>query len=125
MSSGRKTNRDKQPEQFRHITLWEVLYRHLAKVTGILAALILGSITLLRCAPEDIPKVAATIFTSNLFNWIGWIIATIVLLTTIVFLRYDHNIKARELDRVCKERDLLQEKLLQRAITHSGNRNKP
>lgn len=124
MSPKLKTYRKKESEPFRSITVWDVLYRHLAKVSGIIAVLVLGSITLLRCAPEDIPNVAKTIFSSNLFGWTGWIIAVIVLLIAAAFLKYDRKTKAKELSRLCDERDRLQEKLLKRAVSHSGNGNK-
>ena len=76
-------------------------------VTGLVAL-----VAILKARKSDIPKIAELIFTSHLFCVIGWALAFVILLASVVFVKllirfYDNGFK-----RVTRERDELQTKLL-------------
>ncbi len=107
------TNKNTKP--FMQRTFTDVLYKHFGKMSAYFAILVLGIIALIRAKPEDIPEIFKSIFISNIIFWVGWIIAAIfliILLNTSRILR----IYKEEIDRVCKERDKLQEFLLKKAV---------
>ena len=99
----------------------DVLYRHGAKIFGLFVILVLGTIALLRADPCDIPDVLTAVFASDVFRWLGWIVAGVILLISIIVVYIVCKIYPKELERVCKERDRLQEHLLGQPVVHSGN----
>lgn len=76
-------------------------------ITGLVAL-----VAILKARKSDIPKIVELIFTSHLFCVIGWALAFVILLRSVVFVKllirfYDNGFK-----RVTRERDELQMKLL-------------
>lgn len=49
----------------------------------------------------------------------GWIVATLLLVISVLFFVMMRRVYLDEIDRVRKERDELQEKLLNQAVQHS------
>jgi hypothetical protein len=73
------------------------------------AVIIVG---LLKAKQEDIPKIFETLFGSHLWAALGWALAILILVGSIVLVRLVMRIDGKEIDRLAKERDRLQEKLL-------------
>ena len=61
---------------------------------------------------KDIPKIVETIFGSNTLAVTGWILAVILLIGNIVSVKLLIKLHDREMDRIAKERDDLQMKLI-------------
>lgn len=122
MVNSKRGSKKPHPQKFK-ITTWEdILYRQGGKVSGFFVVLVLGSIALIRSNKGDIPKVIGSIFSSSTFCWIGWVIAVLILIFSLILGIIMWRIYPRELERVCKERDKLQEMLTGRNVQHSGRR---
>jgi high-affinity nickel permease len=83
-----------------------------------LSVIVMGVIFLValwRAQPKDIPQIVETICGSHDISIIGWLFALIILVSAIVFLRILTRIHDREIERLVKERDKLQKKLLSRS----------
>jgi len=76
-------------------------------VTG--AVVIVG---LLRAKQEDIPKMFQMLFASDLWCALGWIVAVLIVVCSIILVRLVMRIDGMEIDRLAKERDELQKRLL-------------
>jgi hypothetical protein len=76
-------------------------------VTG--AVIIVG---LFRADTKDIPKIFETLFESHPGCALGWIIAVVILVAAIILIRIVMRIDGKEIDRLAKERDELQKRLL-------------
>ena|SRR6266581_1547647 len=63
---------------------------------------------------EDIPKIVETIFSSHLFCVIGWALAFVILLGSVVFIKLLIRFYDKEVIRLSKERDELQTRLLKK-----------
>jgi len=112
----------KKEKHYVHASFIDVLFRHGGKISGWFAVLILGLIALIRAKPDDIPKVFESIFITEIFCYLGWIVAVLILLCSLFVAYLIWKIYPKELERVCKERDRLQEILLDRDIRHSGRK---
>ena len=123
MCARRQDNRqESQAKPYGRVTSVEVFYRHGTMFAMSFVLLVLGSIALMRAKQEDIPKVLSAIFTSKVFCWMGWGVAILILLFSLILASIMWKIHQRELDRVCEERDRLQEKLLGKEVCHSNRR---
>jgi nitrate/nitrite transporter NarK len=56
---------------------------------------------------------------SVVWTFMGWIVAALLLVISIIFFVMMRRVYLDEIDRVKKERDQLQEKLLNQALQHS------
>ena len=65
-------------------------------------------VALLRADPKDVPKIVETVVNSGHVSLLGWIIAMIILVSAIVLIRVMCKIYDKEIERICKERDQLQ-----------------
>lgn len=119
-NNGKSANTQKPARKpYRQVTTSDVFYRHGGKFAGFFVILVLGGIALLRAEPADIPKVLQSIFTSNAFFWMGWFFAVIILISALIIGYIMFRKYPKELDRVCKERDRLQEKLTGKQVRHT------
>lgn len=78
-------------------------------VTGIVLI-----VSLVRAKREDIPKIVEMIVSSHLACSIGWILAVVILLGSVVFTKLLIRFNDREVKRLSDERDELQRRLLNR-----------
>ena len=78
-------------------------------VTGIFAI-----IAIIRCKREDIPKVVDAVVSSHLFCILGWILAVVILLGAVIFIKLLISFYEKGIQRLAKERDDLQTKLLKK-----------
>lgn len=69
-------------------------------------------IAIIRADPKDIPTIVQTLVDSRSTAIIGWSIALIILIGAVVFIRLLTYVYEKEIERICKERDKLQSKLL-------------
>jgi hypothetical protein len=69
-------------------------------------------IAMLRADPKDIPTIVQTLVDSHSTALIGWSIAVIILVAAIVFIKLLSYVYDKEIERLCQERDKLQNKLL-------------
>lgn len=80
-----------------------------------LSVLVAGAVAivgLLKADQKDIPKIFETLFASHAWCALGWIIAVVILASSIIFVRLLMRIDGKEIDRLAKERDRLQKRLL-------------
>lgn len=56
---------------------------------------------------------------SVVWTFMGWIVAGILLLISVIFFVMMRRVYLDEIDRLKKERDELQEKLIKQAVQHS------
>jgi len=80
-----------------------------------LSVVIVGAVLIIamfRADSKDIPAIVQTLVDSRSTAIIGWAIAAIVLLGSIVVIRLLSHVYENEIERICKERDKLQNKLL-------------
>ncbi len=73
------------------------------------------TVALLKADSKDIPKIVETIVSSEHVALIGWIVASLILIVAIVFIRLMCNIYDKEIERLVKERDQLQKHLLEKS----------
>jgi len=78
-------------------------------VTGVVFA-----IALFKADQKDIPKIVETIVNSEHISIIGWIVAIIILVASIVLIKIMCIIYDKEIERLVKERDQLQKRLLEK-----------
>jgi uncharacterized membrane protein len=71
--------------------------------------------------PKDVPQIVQIICGSRDIALLGWIIAFIVLAVAIVFIMILCKIHDREIERISKERDRLQEMLLKKTGGQNEN----
>ena len=69
-------------------------------------------IAMFRADSKDIPAIVQTLVDSRSTAIIGWAIAAIVLIGAVVIVRLLSHVYEQEIERICKERDKLQNKLL-------------
>lgn len=69
-------------------------------------------IAMTRADTKDIPKIVETLANSNHSAVLGWSIATIILIGSVFIIKMMCKIHDREIERIAKERDQLQQKLL-------------
>jgi hypothetical protein len=77
-------------------------------VTGIVLI-----VALLKADPKDIPEIIKTLVGSSSFAVIGWTLAMVFLLGAIGAVSLVVFLHGKEIDRLAKERDSLQGKLLE------------
>jgi len=80
-----------------------------------LSVVIIGLVLIIaicRADPKDIPGIVQTLVNSRSAVIVGWAIAAIILIAAIVMLRLLSYVYEKEIERLCKERDKLQNKLL-------------
>jgi len=80
-----------------------------------LSVIIIGAVLVIaitRADPKDIPIIVQTLVDSRSTAVIGWSIALIILIGAVVFIRLLTYVYEKEIERICKERDKLQSKLL-------------
>ena len=77
-------------------------------VTGIVLC-----VALIKADSKDIPQIVNTLVNSGRFSIFGWFIAVIILVASIILIRIMCKIYDREIERLVKERDQLQAKLLE------------
>jgi hypothetical protein len=106
--AGKNENYRPRPLGFRD-RLLETLFNNIGKLLFTATVIILGTIALVRCEPKQIPEVLDSIFSNRIFSWAGWIVAVLVLVAAIVICKMKDEMHDREMDRVVKERDKLQE----------------
>ena len=112
-----------QSSQSYKQTAWaDVFYRHGGKFAGFFVVLVLGLIALLKVPPEDVPRVLESIFASRIFSLTGWIVAGVILIFSIILVCIIWRISGGEMNRVCKLRDELQERLTGKTGRHTGGR---
>lgn len=97
----------------------DVFYEHFGGILAAIVVLALGLTALLRADPKDIPAIIGTIFGTPLFCLLGWVLAVCALVVGAVVVWLLRNTYRKELDRVCKERDALQTRLLPPEATHT------
>jgi len=64
--------------------------------------------------PKDIPKIVATLVTSNVSAAVGWTLAVVFLLVAAVLIKLLTRFYDQEMNRLAKERDELQRLLIGR-----------
>jgi hypothetical protein len=69
-------------------------------------------IAMTRADSKDIPQIVATLANSKSSAVLGWSVATIILVVSVFLVRILSRIHDREIERLVKERDQLQQKLL-------------
>jgi hypothetical protein len=82
-----------------------------------LSVVIFGAVAifaLMKAKQEDIPIIVKTLVDSYLFCAIGWILAVVVLLSSVVLIKLLMRFYDREVARLSKERDELQTRLLKK-----------
>jgi hypothetical protein len=67
-----------------------------------------------RADTKDIPKIVEIVFGSHLTTALGWGFAVMILAIAVIFHKLSAAIYEREIARITKERDRLQEMLLNR-----------
>jgi hypothetical protein len=67
---------------------------------------------LYRADPKDIPKIVETVFGSHTFSAIGWSIAALSIIGSIIMIRFLNSQSNKEIQRLVDERNDLQTKLL-------------
>jgi predicted membrane metal-binding protein len=103
MSNGHIQSSDSKPGRVRFFST-----RNLSVlVTG--AIVVVGEV---KADPKDIPKIFDSLFASHLWAALGWALAIILLICSIILIRIIMMIDGKEIDRLAKERDELQKKLL-------------
>ena len=70
---------------------------------------------IIKADKKDIPEMVKTMVASSPWATVGWVLAAIFLIVGIVFVVAMHKIHAGEIVRLAKERDKLQNKLLELA----------
>ena len=103
---------------------WDILYIHGGKLISGVVIVVLGAIALIRSNPADIPKILTSIFSSGSWCLIGWTIAFLILFFSIVIVSIIFVIYPKEIQRISKERDILQERLLGKPVQHSEEKGK-
>jgi len=79
-------------------------------------------VALIKAQRQDVPQIVQTICSSRDIAIIGWGFAVFILVVAIALLRIVCSIYDKEMDRLVKERDRLQEKLLaNHGARHEGN----
>jgi ATP/ADP translocase len=76
-------------------------------VTGLVAI-----IAILKADKRDIPKIVDTIFGSHVFAVVGWTLAIVILLVSVVSIKLLIQRDDKEINRLTDERDYLQKRLL-------------
>jgi hypothetical protein len=71
-------------------------------------------VALLRAKQDDIPKIVEMLVNSYLFCSIGWILAIVILLSSVVLIKLLIRFYDKEVARLSKERDDLQTRLLKK-----------
>ena len=99
--------------------IWDVLMRHGGKLIGACVLLVLGSIALLRAKPSDVPKVFGAIFSSDTTCWVGWLVALLIFIFSVVLVTILLKIYPAEMKRIARERDKYQEMVLGKPVQHS------
>jgi hypothetical protein len=66
-----------------------------------------------KAEPRDIPKIVETIFGSHVFCAVGWTLAIVILLASVVLIRLLIGRDNQEINRLSQERDDLQRRLLE------------
>jgi len=69
-------------------------------------------IAMFRADQKDIPVIVQTLVDSRSTAVIGWALAFIILIVAVVFVRLLSHIYEKEIERICKERDKLQNRLM-------------
>jgi hypothetical protein len=69
-------------------------------------------VALIKAKPEDIPEIVKTITNAGNFCNLGWIFAILFLLGGVIIVRLQSNSHSKEISRLARERDKLQERLL-------------
>jgi hypothetical protein len=70
-------------------------------------------VALLKAEAKDVPQIVETIVGSKDVALIGWIVAAIILVVAVVFLKILCVLYDREIERLVTERDQLQRYLMQ------------
>lgn len=83
------------------------------KSLSVVIAGMVAIIAILKAKRSDIPQIVETIFGSHVFAAIGWTLAIVILLTSVVSIKLLINRDDREIKRLTDERDKLQRKLLE------------
>lgn len=102
-----------------HATGFDIVQKHLSKIIAAVVFLSLASIALIRVSPEQLPEVVSAIFKSSAIGASGWIAALLIFLVSrfiVYFIQVTHT---KEIERLTKERDYLQEKLIGSPVKHS------
>ena len=73
------------------------------------------TVALLKADSKDVPEIVKTIVGSEHVALIGWIVAFIILIVAIVFIKLMCHIYDKEIERLVKERDQLQKHLLEKS----------
>jgi formate hydrogenlyase subunit 4 len=85
-----------------------------------LLAFILLFSAIVKAPSNKMPEIIKTLAErSVVWTFMGWIVAAILLVISIVFFVMMRRVYLDEIDRVKKERDELQEKLINQAVQHS------
>ena len=71
-------------------------------------------VAVLRCNQGDVPKIVEMVVSSYFFFTLGWMLAVVVLVGAVVFIKLIIRFYDREVARIAKERDELQTKLLKK-----------
>lgn len=93
-------------------------FRFLGLSTAGLSIVVTGAVAMvliLSARKEDLPKIAETLFESNTFAVLGWMLAVAILISSIILVKFMLNRHDKELNRVCAERDELQRILIERS----------
>jgi hypothetical protein len=69
-------------------------------------------VALLRAKREDIPLIVKMLVDSYGFCATGWILAVVIVLTSIILVKLLKSTFKQEIDRLTKERDELQKRLI-------------
>jgi hypothetical protein len=85
-----------------------------------LLAFILLFAAIVKAPSDKMPEIIRTLADrSVVWEFMGWIVSAILLVISVVFFVMMRRVYLDEIDRVKKERDGLQEKLLPQALQHS------
>lgn len=99
--------------------IWDVLMRQGGKLIGAFVISLLGSIALFRAEPSDVPKIIGAIFSSTTTCWVGWLVALLIFLFSVILVTILLKIYPAEMKRIARERDKYQEIVLGKKVQHS------
>lgn len=69
-------------------------------------------VALFKSDSKDVPTIVETVFKSNLWAFVGWLLFLVTVVTSAIVMRLGIRIHDKEIVRITKERDRLQERLL-------------
>jgi hypothetical protein len=91
--------------------------RHPVLTSKNLSIVVTGAIlivALLKADSKDVPEIVKTVVSSNTMAIVGWTLAIVLLIGSVVFIRLLIKFYDQEMKRIARERDYLQAILIER-----------